>query len=93
MSNYPPGVSGNEPQITGVWPVDWHSPWYAAWDTDGRHFLEDTRREDGYLVPMKDRQAANRVARERNAMIPSQCRFSRGTCTICWEPDLPAWDD
>lgn len=22
MSNYPPGVSGNEPQITGEWPCD-----------------------------------------------------------------------
>jgi len=21
-SNYPPGVTGNEPQITGVWPVE-----------------------------------------------------------------------
>lgn len=22
MSNYPPGVTGNEPQISGVWPVE-----------------------------------------------------------------------
>lgn len=21
-SNYPPGVTGNEPQITGIWPID-----------------------------------------------------------------------
>ena len=22
MSNYPPGVSGNEPEITGIWPIE-----------------------------------------------------------------------
>jgi hypothetical protein len=35
MSNYPPGVTGNEPQITGEWPCD---------DCGGRGYEED---EDG----------------------------------------------
>lgn len=32
MSNYPPGVSGNEPQITGEWPCD---------ECDGKGFEDD----------------------------------------------------
>jgi hypothetical protein len=28
--NYPPGVTGNEPQITGEWPVDPHEPYWAG---------------------------------------------------------------
>jgi DnaJ-class molecular chaperone len=35
MSNYPPGVTGNEPQITGEWPCD---------ECDGMGYFED---EDG----------------------------------------------
>lgn len=29
-SNYPPGVSGSEPQITGEWPIDVHAPYWAG---------------------------------------------------------------
>lgn len=41
MSNYPPGVTGNEPQITGEWPCD---------ECGGRGYDED---EDGkYACPL-----------------------------------------
>ena len=34
MSNYPPGVTGNEPQITGEWPCD-HCDGAGGWVDDG----------------------------------------------------------
>lgn len=33
--NYPPGVTGSEPQITGEWPVDPHAPFDVVCDGVG----------------------------------------------------------
>lgn len=37
MSNYPPGVTGNEPQITGEWPCDVCGGMGYDEDEDGKH--------------------------------------------------------
>lgn len=37
MSNYPPGVTGNEPQITGEWPCDVCGGCGYDEDEDGKH--------------------------------------------------------
>lgn len=37
MSNYPPGVTGNEPQITGEWPCDVCGGYGYDEDEDGKH--------------------------------------------------------
>ncbi len=37
MSNYPPGVTGNEPQITGEWPCPQCGGAGGDFDEDGGH--------------------------------------------------------
>jgi hypothetical protein len=38
MSNYPPGVTGNEPQITGEWPCQVCGGWgFDDENEDGKH--------------------------------------------------------
>lgn len=46
LSNYPPGVSGNEPQITGDWPVDPRAPWEDVSDEDGPVLYNPATEED-----------------------------------------------
>ena len=38
--NYPPGVTGNEPQITGEWPCDYCDSRGYDEDEDGKHSCE-----------------------------------------------------
>jgi DnaJ-class molecular chaperone len=40
MSNYPPGVTGNEPQITGEWPCDMCGGMGYDEDEDGKQPCE-----------------------------------------------------
>ena len=96
FSSYPPGVSGNEPEITGEWKIDSHNPFEADFDcfTIGGlkgWWLLDWRFDDySYNTLMKDEETAKRIAKERNALIPNECQYKNGVCVICGEPDLDA---
>ena len=94
-SNYPPGVSGNEPQITGEWPVDPHFPWqtcYAGIGKTDRYAVCHMGSEELVLVyddeasvGGMDQEAAEALAHELNTLTakPYCCVDERGICLIC----------
>jgi hypothetical protein len=94
-SNYPPGVSGNEPEITGQWPADPHNPWqvtYAGVGQTERFAVQHMGSEELVLLyddlaseGGMDRDAAEELARQLNELTakPYCCVNERGTCLIC----------
>lgn len=98
MSNYPPGVSGNEPQITGEWPVDPHQPYFAD-ETPLEELIGEIKGfgifkgDDDLVSTHPSFEEAGKVAFILNDAIPN-CHFritdkGRSGCLVCGEPD---WD-
>lgn len=87
--NYPPGVTGNEPEITGEWPVDPHAPFTVVedpWainlgkDPENGRTVYETRwsvvfgNEEGDLFEFKTEREANACADGLNKTWPlKQC--------------------
>ena len=88
MSNYPPGVTGNEPQITGEWPVDIHEPFWAGtndFDTSGAYAVYFGNSEDHFFDSFDTIEEAEAFASSLNNHwgIRSCDANDIGQCRIC----------
>lgn len=93
-SNYPPGVTGNEPHLTGEVDFNPHMPFWIGdhpeyakvWvvyyrDGEGLWFTDPTGK--GWQA-----QEAQKFAEMLNAAFPeSECEFENHTCRICGDRD------
>jgi hypothetical protein len=95
LSNYPPGVTGREPQITGEGTVydDPHHPWYAYLSAEGNVCLTNNFVNGPSInIPMASWERANLaveimnrgVAKHRYTMSPDASDLPL-YCTLCQE--------
>ena len=88
MSNYPPGVTGNEPEITGEWPVDIHEPFWAeenCFDTVGAYAVFFGNSEEHFFDGFDNFEEADSFAKELNRRwgIRSCTTNKIGQCIVC----------
>lgn len=87
-SNYPPGVSGNEPEITGNFDFDPHAPFWvgdALEDDDGSFCIYWGADEDHYFDGFRDEGKAQVMADALNARysLRNEVADKHGVCRIC----------
>lgn len=91
-SNYPPGVTGNEPAITGEIEYDAHAPFWVSDDPehDGRFVVFFADSEDPFFTGRDDggwteKQHAQNFADRLNARygLRFEDRGQHGFCRVC----------
>jgi len=91
MSNYPPGVSGNEPEITGIWPCRLCGGAGYDEDEDGKHTCKYCKgdgiepEEPPYCLNCDNEYWTNLYENKHTSII---------VCNLCGEINNPdEWDE
>jgi hypothetical protein len=93
---YPPGVTGNEPQITGEWLVDIHEPFWAGineFDTAGEYAVYFGNSEEHFFDNFNTIEDAQSFANALNQRwgIRSCDINKHGQCRICGDVITADW--
>lgn len=87
MSNLPPGVSANDPHITGEYPVDPHAPFDAVRDVEkeGKWMVLFGGHEEDYYWNNLSESAAKGLASLLNNhwSLRDEQRNKIGQCRVC----------